>query len=61
MEHVDAKCLMCGKTYQLFEDDKNFKKVSEKDNPGTFICDLCANRVRFESDDKKKNPKPQNN
>jgi uncharacterized protein YlaI len=61
MEHVDARCMMCGKTYQLFEDDKNFKKVADKDKPGTFICDLCANRVRFESDDKKKAPKPSSN
>jgi len=61
MEHVNAKCMMCGKSYVLGEDNKDFKKLSDKDKPGTYICDLCANRVRYEADDKKKNPKPQNN
>jgi len=61
MEQVDAKCMLCGKTYQLGEDDKDFKKMSNLDKPGTFICDLCANRVRYESDDKKKSPKPTSN
>jgi uncharacterized protein YlaI len=61
MEHVDAKCLMCGKTYIVAEDHKDFKKVSDKEKPGTYICDICANRVRYEADDKKKTPKPQNN
>lgn len=61
MEQANAKCLLCGKVYVLFEDDKDFKKVSDPDKPGTYICDLCSNRVRYESDDKKKNPKPQSN
>jgi uncharacterized protein YlaI len=61
MEYVDAKCMLCGKTYSLFEGNKDFKKMSDPNKPGTYICDLCANRVRYESDDKKKNPKPQSN
>jgi uncharacterized protein YlaI len=61
MEQVNAKCLLCGKEYVLMEDNKDFKKVNDPDKPGTYICDLCANRVRYESDDKKKNPKPQSN
>lgn len=61
MVFVEAKCLLCGKSYQLGEEDKNFKKMSNKDLPGTFICDLCSNRVRYEADDKKKNPKPISN
>jgi len=61
MESVAAKCMLCGKTYDLFEDNKDFKKMSDPNKPGTYICDLCANRVRYESDDKKKNPKPQSN
>ena len=61
MVYLEAKCLLCGKSYQLGEDDKNFKKLSNKDQPGTFICEFCSNRVRYESDDKKKNPKPISN
>ncbi|MEQ8201188.1 MAG: DUF2197 domain-containing protein [Syntrophomonadaceae bacterium] len=66
MEQVEAKCMLCGKVYQLGEDDKDFKKVAEKkaadpSKPGTFICDLCANKIRYESDDKKKHPKPSSN
>jgi uncharacterized protein YlaI len=61
MEYVEAKCMMCGKIYSLGEDNKDFKKISDKEKPGTYICDLCANRVRYESEDKKKSPKPQNN
>ena len=66
MEQIEAKCLLCSKVYQLFEDDKDFKKVTEKkaadpSKPGTFICDRCANKVRYESDDKKKYSKPSSN
>ena len=60
MEHVESKCMLCGKNYQLGEDNKDFKKMSNKDKPGIFICDLCANRVRYEADEKRKNPRPQN-
>ena len=61
MGNIDAKCLLCGKVYSLEEDHKDYKKVSDLDKPGTFICDNCSNRVRYESDEKKKNPKPQSN
>lgn len=62
MNYVTAKCLLCGKTYQLAEDNKDYKKLSEKssqkDSVGTFICDMCNNKVRFESDEKQKAKKP---
>lgn len=61
MENVAARCMLCGKNYQLGEDDKDFKKMSNKEKPGTYICDLCANRVRYEADDKRKSPKPTSN
>jgi uncharacterized protein YlaI len=61
MEYIEAKCLLCSKTYQLGEQDKDFKKMSNQEKPGTFICDLCSNRVRYESDEKRKNPKPVSN
>ena len=53
--------MMCGKNYQLEEDNKDYKKMSDKEKPGTYICDFCSNRVRYESDDKRKSPRPQSN
>lgn len=61
MEYVEAKCMLCGKVYQLGEDNKDYKKAADPEKPGSYICDICANRVRYESDDKKKNPKPSSN
>lgn len=61
VEYVAAKCMLCGKTYQLGEGDKDYKKMTDPDKPGTFICDVCSNRVRYESDDKRKNPRPTSN
>ncbi|HBQ87579.1 MAG TPA: DUF2197 domain-containing protein [Syntrophomonas sp.] len=59
MKSIAARCLMCGKTYQLDEDYKDFKKLSEQTQPViTFICDFCSNRVRYESDEKNKERKP---
>ena len=29
MEHVDAKCMLCGKIYTLGESDKDFKKMTD--------------------------------
>ena len=59
MEQVEAKCMLCGKVYQLGEEDKDYKKMSDPSKPGTYICDLCANRVRHESDEQRKPHKPQ--
>lgn len=59
MEFLTARCLMCGKTYQLNEENKDFKKLSEKKLPElTFICDMCGNKVRYESDEQRKPKKP---
>lgn len=59
MEFVVARCLMCGKSYQLDEDYKDFKKLSEKPEATvSFICDLCNNRIRYEADEKNKEKKP---
>ena len=58
MSGIAAKCLMCGKDYEVMEDHSDYKKlVEQKQEIATFICDLCNNKVRYESDDKKKNPK----
>ncbi|HBK54561.1 DUF2197 domain-containing protein [Syntrophomonas wolfei] len=59
MKQVAARCLLCGKTYDVEEDHKDFKKLSEqaKEVP-SFICDFCSNRVRHESDEKRKEKKP---
>ncbi len=61
MKWVDAKCMLCGKVYELGEEDINFKKMADPDKPGTYVCDRCANKVRYESDDKMKHPKPTSN
>jgi len=59
MELITARCLMCGKTYQLGEENKDFKKLSEKKvSEASFICDLCSNKVRYESDEQRKQKKP---
>ncbi len=56
---ISARCLLCGKTWDVEEDHKDFKKLVEqqKDLP-TFICDLCGYRVRHESEEKHKPQKP---
>ncbi|HEX3011387.1 MAG TPA: DUF2197 domain-containing protein [Syntrophomonadaceae bacterium] len=59
MKQIAARCLMCGKTYNLDEDYKDFKKLSEKtETVVSFICDVCSNRVRYEADEKNKEKKP---
>jgi len=58
MSAIMAKCMMCGKDYDVQEDHLEYNKLMEqKSEVATFICDLCNNKVRYESDDKKRNPK----
>ena len=56
---ISARCLLCGKNWDVDEDHKDFKKLVEqqKELP-TFICDLCSYRVRHESEEKGKPQKP---
>jgi uncharacterized protein YlaI len=50
---------LCGKTYDVKEDHKDFKKMLEQNKElPTFVCDLCNYRVRHESEDKNKPQKP---
>lgn len=59
MNTVAARCLMCGKGYDVPEDHKDFKKLKEQNKTeGVFICDFCNNRVRHESDEQHKPKKP---
>lgn len=59
METVAARCLMCGKTYDVAQDHREFKKLKEQNKEmAVFICDLCSNRVRHESDEQRKPKKP---
>lgn len=58
MNSIDARCLMCGKVYAVLEDHKEYKKLESQGKAPTFICDLCSNRVRHESDEQKKPKKP---
>lgn len=59
MKQIAARCLLCGKTYDVEEGHGDFKKLKEqpKETP-TFICDYCRNKVRYESDEKRKEKKP---
>lgn len=58
MKFVTARCLLCGKSYDVSEDHKDFKKLTEPKQTISFICDICSNRVRYESDEKQKEKKP---
>ena len=58
MGAINARCLMCGKTYAVEEDHREYKKLAEKGKEPTFICDLCAKRVRHEADEERKPKKP---
>jgi uncharacterized protein YlaI len=49
---------MCGKSYEVAEDHKDYKKLAEENKTISFICDVCSNRVRYESDEKRKEKKP---
>ncbi|MGI5920651.1 MAG: DUF2197 domain-containing protein [Syntrophomonadaceae bacterium] len=58
MNYVMARCLLCGKTYEVSEDHKDYKKLVEQNQNISFICDFCSNRVRHESDEVRKEKKP---
>jgi len=58
MDYIPARCLICGKTYDVPEDHKDYKKIVEKGKASTFICDMCNKKVRHESDEKRKPKKP---
>jgi len=55
---INARCLMCGKVYAVSEDHKEYKKMESQGASASFICDLCTNKVRHESDEQKKPKKP---
>lgn len=54
---IEARCALCGKKYQVTEEHPSYKKLEEKPTT-TFICDMCNNRVRYESEDQQKPKKP---
>lgn len=58
MSSLNARCLMCGKDYAVQEDHKDYKKMEKQGDAATFICDICTNKVRHESDEQKKPKKP---
>ncbi len=60
MDTVAARCLMCGKSYDVDKDHKDFKKLADQNKEiAVFICDFCNNRVRHEADEQRKPHKPQ--
>jgi uncharacterized protein YlaI len=59
MDTVAARCLLCGKGYDVDQDHKDFKKLKDQGKEtASFICDFCSNRVRHESDEQRKPKKP---
>ncbi|HHW61155.1 MAG TPA: DUF2197 domain-containing protein [Syntrophomonadaceae bacterium] len=57
MNFIEARCLMCGKVYQIAQDRQEFRKL-DKQNSTTFICHLCSNKVRYEAEERDKPKKP---
>lgn len=57
MTFIEARCLMCGKVHRIAQDRQEFRKLDKQDT-ATFICDLCSNKVRHESDESRKPKKP---
>lgn len=58
---VAARCLLCGKLYNVDQEHSDYKKLADKStNKGevSFICDMCNNRVRNEADKQQKPHKP---
>lgn len=55
---VEVRCALCGKKSELHAEDKDYKKVMESPKKITYICDMCNNRVRYESEDNIKPKKP---
>ena len=59
--YITARCLMCGRTYPVEQRGEQSGKMREEpqgEQTEVFICDLCSNRVRFESDEQQKEKKP---
>ncbi|MGE5398278.1 MAG: DUF2197 domain-containing protein [Chitinophagales bacterium] len=55
---IEVRCALCGQKTQVGEEDKDYKKLTDPGKKVTYICNMCNNRVRFESDDKQKPKKP---
>lgn len=53
-----ARCLMCGKTYQIADDHKDYEKLQAQGSNATFICDQCSHKVRYETEEQNKPKKP---
>lgn len=58
MKSIAARCLMCGKTFDVAEDHKDYSKLEKKKDQPTFICDMCGYKIRYEADEEQKPKKP---
>ncbi|HHV15455.1 MAG TPA: DUF2197 domain-containing protein [Gelria sp.] len=58
MNYIRTRCLMCGKIEDVGEDHQDYSKLIDPQKPSAFICDMCRNRVRYESDEQRKPKKP---
>lgn len=59
LESISARCLMCGKSYDVPSDHKDYPKLAASTSAApAFICDSCGYRIRHEADEKQKPQKP---
>lgn len=58
MKTIKVRCLMCGKTFDVAEDHKDYPRLASQDKLPTFICDRCSYKVRYESEEENKPKKP---
>lgn len=55
---IEVRCALCGKKSGLASEDKDYKRIIESPKKVIWVCEMCNNRVRFESEDKMKPKKP---
>lgn len=55
---VEARCALCGRKEEVTQEHRDYKKLLEDPKKVTYICNICSNRVRYESEDQQKPKKP---
>ncbi|NLJ72271.1 MAG: DUF2197 domain-containing protein [Syntrophomonadaceae bacterium] len=57
MENINVNCLMCGKSYSISGEHKDYIKLTTK-SKAVYICDKCNHKVRYETEEQNKAIKP---
>lgn len=55
---VVVRCAICGKKAEVSETHKDYKRLVDEPKKVVYVCDLCSNRVRYESEENLKPRKP---